>query len=830
MQTNSFNNDEAVCAWEQIGMMPETPVTACYETVSFNDVTCVWDVSGTQPAAPTGLECYEIPSFDDATCAWVVENTQESEPATECYETATFDDVACEWVVEGDAPAEPTDLECRESTELDNLDPTSATYCTRVVDGQQPEQPTDLACYESVSFDEDENSADYCTWVVEGDQPSCLEVTCNADGTFTQQVYSETICGCEEIIVDGPQEPTTECYETVSFNTNSCAWDVTGEMPTAPGDLECRQTAVFLDDDSASADYCTWIVEWEQPEEPTQSACYESAEFNAASCEWEIMWAQEVCGQTVCSAEGTKTEYTYDEDTCGCTEVVTQIDAPSTECYETVSFDSDSCERVIDGEMPGEPTWLACYESAMFDKDACERELVGEQPVCADVVCNANGTFTQESFDGDACECISEVTEWIVQPNIACYETASFDVDACEWNVSWARQSCDDNNPNTINDMQTETCECVGELVWVSHEFQEYVCHEDIVGIVSISDNIDLVEIFVTLVWKGASYEFILLPGNVNPSGRYSIPVENQDENSDDYILPWAYTLSYQVLTEQWFEDVWSMEIEFKEECGYCGDGIIQEELNEVCDDGNDDDSDGCAACRIFVEENRRNTGGRLRCSWITPDTLTSSADVLSQSYSCELGGDISNLSLVQLDCGNGTIIDFPAYDKFRYEWVCEYDRASWGSYEPRCIVVNQDDQFVPGSGACIGSVEFVEPTNICGDGIVTIDIWEECDDGNTENGDGCSSSCVLEMEKEAAPEISTQVCGNGIVEWSEECDGNELCLENCTLIVSHIIEIQNVIIDQEKQSAPESEIELFTSLIVPLILPNTWVDRALVE
>ena len=57
------------------------------------------------------------------------------------------------------------------------------------------------------------------------------------------------------------------------------------------------------------------------------------------------------------------------------------------------------------------------------------------------------------------------------------------------------------------------------------------------------------------------------------------------------------------------------MEIEFKEECGYCGDGIIQEELNEVCDDGNDDDSDGCAACRIFVEENRRNTGGRLRCS-----------------------------------------------------------------------------------------------------------------------------------------------------------------------------------------------------------------------
>lgn len=49
-----------------------------------------------------------------------------------------------------------------------------------------------------------------------------------------------------------------------------------------------------------------------------------------------------------------------------------------------------------------------------------------------------------------------------------------------------------------------------------------------------------------------------------------------------------------------------------------------------------------------------------------------------------------------------------------------------------------------------------------CGDGVNdTSD--EECDDGNTADGDGCSAICEIE---EAIPE-----CGNGVVEGEEECD-----------------------------------------------------------
>ncbi len=56
-----------------------------------------------------------------------------------------------------------------------------------------------------------------------------------------------------------------------------------------------------------------------------------------------------------------------------------------------------------------------------------------------------------------------------------------------------------------------------------------------------------------------------------------------------------------------------------------------------------------------------------------------------------------------------------------------------------------------------------------CGDGIR--EGTEECDDGNTVNGDGCSSVCGLE-----------QGCGNGIVEGSEQCDDdNTISGDGCS-------------------------------------------------
>ena len=54
-----------------------------------------------------------------------------------------------------------------------------------------------------------------------------------------------------------------------------------------------------------------------------------------------------------------------------------------------------------------------------------------------------------------------------------------------------------------------------------------------------------------------------------------------------------------------------------------------------------------------------------------------------------------------------------------------------------------------------------------CGNGVV--DFGEQCDDGNTSSGDGCSSTCRFE------------VCGNGIIDAGEVCDdGNTVDGDGC--------------------------------------------------
>lgn len=64
-----------------------------------------------------------------------------------------------------------------------------------------------------------------------------------------------------------------------------------------------------------------------------------------------------------------------------------------------------------------------------------------------------------------------------------------------------------------------------------------------------------------------------------------------------------------------------------------------------------------------------------------------------------------------------------------------------------------------------------------CGNGI--LEAPEECDDGNTTNGDGCSAQCKIEIP----------VCGNGLLETGEECDdGNTANGDGC----SAICEIEN--------------------------------------
>ncbi len=76
-------------------------------------------------------------------------------------------------------------------------------------------------------------------------------------------------------------------------------------------------------------------------------------------------------------------------------------------------------------------------------------------------------------------------------------------------------------------------------------------------------------------------------------------------------------------------------------------------------------------------------------------------------------------------------------------------------------------------------------PQPACGDGIIN-QPSEECDDGNTLPGDGCSGICKIEPNYKCPtpgqPCVSTIVCGDGVVGPGEACDdGNTVSGDGCS-------------------------------------------------
>ena len=57
----------------------------------------------------------------------------------------------------------------------------------------------------------------------------------------------------------------------------------------------------------------------------------------------------------------------------------------------------------------------------------------------------------------------------------------------------------------------------------------------------------------------------------------------------------------------------------------------------------------------------------------------------------------------------------------------------------------------------------------LCGNGTLE-PAFEECDDGNSDDGDGCSAVCTIEE------------CGNDILDYGEECDdGGNIDCDGCS-------------------------------------------------
>ena len=276
----SANFNTTTCAWDVTGTQPAAPTgLACYESANFNTTTCAWDVTGTQPAAPTGLACYESANFNTTTCAWDVTGTQPAAPTgLACYESANFNTTTCAWDVTGTQPAAPTGLACYESANF------NTTTCAWDVTGTQPAAPTGLACYESANF-----NTTTCAWDVTGTQPAApTGLACYETATFNTTTCVWDVTGTM------PVEPTVACYETATFNTTTCVWDVTGTMPVEPT-VACYETATF------NTTTCAWDVTGTQPVQPAIVYCWDNFVFNTTTCVWDNTGVQPVRNIAVAS-------------------------------------------------------------------------------------------------------------------------------------------------------------------------------------------------------------------------------------------------------------------------------------------------------------------------------------------------------------------------------------------------------------------------------------------------------------------------------------------------------------------------------------------------
>ena len=229
----------------------------------------------------------------------------------------------------------------------------------------------------------------------------------------------------------------------------------------------------------------------------------------------------------------------------------------------------------------------------------------------------------------------------------------------------------------------------------------------------------------------------------------------------------------------------------------YCGDGIIQPDLNEQCDDGNRIGGDGCSGVCTVEPNWKCPTAGQPCQSLIVcgngvrqtgegcDDGNTAANDGCDAKCNVEAGwycsptdpNDPTSKSTCQklANCGDGRITTGETCD-------LGSDNGTNQGCDANC---RTQDGWV-----CRPLPTGCKKMSVCGNG--KKEEGEQCDDGNNVSGDGCSSSCQIEASyydcsQIGAPCINNARCGDGMLEGTEQCDDgntadNDGCSSTCTV------------------------------------------------
>jgi len=206
-----------------------------------------------------------------------------------------------------------------------------------------------------------------------------------------------------------------------------------------------------------------------------------------------------------------------------------------------------------------------------------------------------------------------------------------------------------------------------------------------------------------------------------------------------------------------------------------CGNGIL--EVSESCDDGNPDAGDGCSPVCLLEDFEPCTSDGECEsrvCDNTEVPAICEPADTCGNSI-VEAGEG----------CDDGSITPGDGCDA-----SCLVEDGSGCTTGADCASTVCDLTEAP---------PVCEPAGVCGNG--TVEAGESCDDGGTATGDGCDASCFVEdgsgctagadcasgvCDLNEAPAVCepADVCGNGTVEAGEACDdGNTDNSDGCNSI-----------------------------------------------
>ncbi|MFH1620588.1 MAG: DUF4215 domain-containing protein [Patescibacteria group bacterium] len=205
-----------------------------------------------------------------------------------------------------------------------------------------------------------------------------------------------------------------------------------------------------------------------------------------------------------------------------------------------------------------------------------------------------------------------------------------------------------------------------------------------------------------------------------------------------------------------------------------CGDGNV--DAPEVCDDGNVEDCDGCRGDCSAIETgcgdgflcgteacDDGNTAWNDGCN---PDCTTENCGdgIVQAGEECDDGtndGFFCDPNCTFPNCGNGVVN--PLMGEECDDGVQCTDGTDCTADPLVCVGIGDDSCATRDEDGCNADCS----TQRCGDG--QVNGTEECDDGNTVNTDGCTNACLL------------PVCGDGYVQAGEQCDdGDAACGGDC--------------------------------------------------